>query len=155
MDERYEQLKFDVTLESDRTLKDNIQEVASFALKQLMEDKAPSDIKNRHEGYGVVAESHSLLKNAEKAVDTEMKSLLALLPNGETEFIQLCGSLYNAAIDTAMQAIRLAADAKRVLADLYDGSARTPIEEAIDEAEENDGFEDVEDADPEDEEEEE
>lgn len=142
----YEQMELDITLEGDRVLKDNIQEVARFALGQIVQNDHPSPVKNRHEGYGIAAEFYSSLQRADKAVGVEMKSMLSLLPNGDAEFTNLCGSLYNTAIDTAVAAIRLAAQSRRIMEDLYGSDTPTPIEQYAEslEKEDGDGFENVE-----------
>lgn len=138
----YEQMELDMTLESDRTLKDNIQEVARFALGQIVQEDHPSAVRNRHEGYGIAAEFYSSLQRADKAVGVEMKSMLSLLPNGDSDFTNICGSLYNSAIDTAVAAIKLAAQSRRIMEDLYGSQPPTPLEEYANSLEEDsDGFE--------------
>ena len=74
---------------------------------------------------------------------TEMKSMLSLLSNDEASFINICGSLYNAAIDVATAAVRLAAQSRRIMGDLYDAEpTMTPLEEYAASLEEgDDGFE--------------
>ena len=66
MSKNYEQLEIDTTLEIDRNLKDNVQTVIRFALSQMMEEDHPEKIRNRHEGYGIVAEKYSSLNLAKK-----------------------------------------------------------------------------------------
>lgn len=69
----YEQMEIDITLESDRDLKENMQATAKFALGQIMEYQHPTKVKNRHEGYGsAVTEDHGrpLLRRERKA-DTD------------------------------------------------------------------------------------
>lgn len=146
----YEQMELDLTLESDRSLKDNVQNVAKFALGQMVRYDRPSMVRNRHEGYGIAAEYNVSLHRDIKAVETDMKSMLALLPNDEGDFINICGSLYNSAIETAVSAIKLAAQSQRILEDLYDSETRTPLENYLDEAQNTDpaeqsgaGFEDA------------
>ncbi len=140
----YEQMEIDLTLESDRSLKDNVQNVAKFALGQIVRYDRPDAVKNRHEGYGIAAEYYVNVHRNVKAVDVDMKSMLALLPNGEGDFINICGSLYNSAVETAVSAIKLAAQSQRILEDLYDSETRTPIEEYLDGSAEDggNGFED-------------
>ena len=138
----YEQMELDMTLESDRALKDNIQEVARFALGQFVQNEHPGTVQNRHEGYGIAAEYYSSLQRSDKAVGVEMKSMLSLLPNGDGDFTNICGSLYNAAIDTAVAAIRLAAQSRRIMEDLYGSQPLTPLDEYANSPEEDsDGFE--------------
>ncbi|MCM1412335.1 MAG: hypothetical protein NC305_17590 [Lachnospiraceae bacterium] len=128
----YEQMELDLTLEIDRSLKDNVQNVAKFALGQIVRYDHPSRVRNRHEGYGIAAEYNVSLHRDIKAVEVDMKSMLALLPNDEGDFINLCGSLYNSAIETAVSAIKLAAQSQRILEDLYDSETRTPMEDYLD-----------------------
>ena len=141
----YEQMELDMTLESDRALKDNIQEVARFALGQFVQNEHPGTVRNRHESYGIAAEYYSSLQRSDKAVGVEMKSMLSLLPNGDGDFTNICGSLYNAAIDTAVAAIRLAAQSRRIMEDIYGSQLPTPLEEqAASLDDDSDGFEEAE-----------
>lgn len=46
--------------------------------------------------------------------------------------VSICGDIYSQALELAMEAIGMAADATRILNDLYYGyDSRTPIEQAI------------------------
>lgn len=148
----YEQMEIDVTLESDRSLKDNVQNVAKFALGQIMRKDHPRAVRNRHEGYGIASEYNMALRINMKFIENNMKTMLSLLPNGEGDFINTCSILYNSAIETAVSAIKLAAQSQRILEDLYDSETRTPLEDYLDEMngeheDGNDGFEDAEPAD--------
>ena len=131
----YEQMEIDITLESDRDLKENMQATAKFALGQIMEYQHPTKVKNRHEGYGIAAEGYA--------------SLLKLLPNGDGDVLNVIGSLYNSAVEVAVESIKLAAQAQRIMDDLYYGESGkpTPMEEYMDEQEagasEDDGFEEA------------
>ena len=66
--------------------------------------------------------------------------------------VSICGDIYNQALELAMEAIGMAADATRILNDLYYGyDSRTPIEQAIAEMKAHDGqegaeFEDAEES---------
>ena len=129
----YEQMEIDITLESDRDLKENMQATAKFALGQIMEYQHPTKVKNRHEGYGIAAEGYASLQGKMKSTKTDMDDLLKLLPNGEV----------------AVESIKLAAQAQRIMDDLYYGESGkpTPMEEYMDEQEagasEDDGFEEA------------
>lgn len=141
----YEQMELDFTLEIDRSLKDNMQNIAKFALGQIIQHDRPEPVRNRHEGYGIEAEYYENLQRSSKAVNTEMKALLAILPNSDGEFMNYCGSLYNAAIDNACASIKLAAHAQRIMTDLYED---TPIEQyaaSLENENADDGFSEVED----------
>lgn len=142
MGKDYEQMELDLTLDSEKSLKDNLQEVARFALGKEVQEDHPCQVRNKHEGYGIAAERYSALLRAEKAVSTEMKTMLSLLSNDEGTFINICGSLYNSCIDAAMAAIKMAAQSRRIMEDLY-GESVTPLEEYMDSLKdgEDDGFE--------------
>lgn len=140
MEENYEQLELDVTLDGERDLKENVRRTTDFALEQIRYYEKPTEVRNQHEGYGIAAEQFLALEGDTKATKKVLEDILKMLPNGKGDFIQLCGSLYANASKAAVSAIRLAAHAQRILTDLYDSV--TPIEEAINEAE-NDGFEDA------------
>lgn len=136
----YDQMEFDVTLESERSLKDNVQKVIKFALEQIMEYDHPEQVRNRHEGYGIAAECYSSLQGRVKAA------------NGEGDILNVVGSLYNSAAEIAVEAIKLAAQSQRILDDLYYGESKTPIEEYIEGQEAaEDGFEETETAEAEEE----
>lgn len=145
----YEQMEIDITLESDRDLKENMQATAKFALGQIMEYMHPTKVKNRHEGYGIAAEGYSALQGKMKSAKTDMDDLLKLLPNGDGDVLNVIGSLYNSSVEVAVEAIKLAAQSQRIMDDLYYGESRpTPLEELMDadeQEDENDGFEETED----------
>ncbi len=149
----YEQMEIDVTLESDRDLKENMQATAKFALGQIMEYSHPSNVRNRHEGYGIAAEGYSSLQGKMKSAKTDMDDMLKLLPNGDGDILNVVGSLYNSSIEVAVEAIKLAAQSQRIMDDLYYGTENkpTPLETYMEETEteadqnEDDGFEETDD----------
>lgn len=148
----YDQMEFDLTLESERSLKDNVQKVIKFALEQIMEYDHPEQVRNRHEGYGIAAECYSSLQGRVKAANREMQTMLKLLPNGEGDILNVVGSLYNSAAEIAVEAIKLAAQSQRILDDLYYGESKTPIEDYIEGQEAaEEGFEETEAAEAEEE----
>ena len=104
----YEQMEIDITLESDRDLKENMQATAKFALGQIMEYQHPTKVKNRHEGYGIAAEGYASLQGKMKSTKTDMDDLLKLLPNGDGDVLNVIGSLYNSAVEVAVESIKLA-----------------------------------------------
>lgn len=148
----YDQMEFDLTLESERSLKDNVQKVIKFALEQIMEYDHPEQVRNRHEGYGIAAECYSSLQGRVKAANGEMQTMLKLLPNGEGDILNVVGSLYNSAAEIAVEAIKLAAQSQRILDYLYYGESKTPIEDYIEGQEAaEEGFEETEAAEAEEE----
>ena len=73
-----------------------------------------------------------------------MKSFPRVLQAGDAEAVNSASSIYNSAIDAAFEAVRLAAQADRIMNDLYRklGEEKTPLEEMLEE--EDDGFQEAE-----------
>ena len=139
----YDQMEFDTTLDSERDLKDNVQTAVAFACRQLQSQNLPA-VASRHEGYGIAAESWTNLCGATDKIKSDMKSFLRVLQAGDAEAVNSASSIYNSAIDAAFEAARLAAQADRIMNDLYRklGEEKTPLEEMLEE--EDDGFQEAE-----------
>ncbi len=137
------QMHLDIVLDHKRGIKDNIVAVVDFIYKKNVTNDAEK-ITNKHEGYGIAAEKHAMLKGDLKSVNADMDSLLKLLSSDVSSFANQTTSLYNSAVMTAITAINLAVAAKRIMDDLY-YSVPTPIEDYIEDDEENEeGFENAE-----------
>ena len=125
-------------------LKENMQEVANRTLEQIQENIVLSEVKNRHEGYGISAEHYIIMQKAFKSVKTDMDDFLKLLPVEDKNALNTVSSLYNSAIDMGVVTMGFAAQCKRILADLYD-KEKSPLEQYMDEMEsDTKDFEDVE-----------
>ena len=48
--QNYEQMELDITLDSERSIKDNLQEVANFVLGKNIQEEHPGTVRNKHEG---------------------------------------------------------------------------------------------------------
>ena len=141
---KYTQMSFDVSLESERELKDNVMMAVEFACKQV-DREAGKQVESRHEGYGIAAERMNALSNSMKVVGDSMKTFLRILPAGDREAIDAASSLKNAAIEAVYEAVLLAANADKVMNDLYE-IARDEVSplEAYAQEQENAGFEEAE-----------
>ncbi len=151
----YEQMEIDVRLESEKDLKTNVGKVIKFFYdKRRMEAEESGwplkKVESKHEGYGIAAEAYSKIGAKAKILKNGMETYLNLLQVKGEDGVSICGDIYNQALELAMEAIGMAADATRILNDLYYGyDSRTPIEQAIAEMKAQDGqegagFEDVE-----------
>lgn len=136
----YEQMEFDVTLSGDRELKDNVGIAVEFACRQVAAENRKT-VESNHEGYGIAAEGKVALDSAMKKVSDDMKLFLRILPAGSSEAISAASSLKNSAIE--------AANADKIMNDLYKvaQSESTPIEEYLEDQDEE--FEEAEEQDPE------
>ena len=109
-------------------------------------------VESKHEGYGIAAEAYSKIGAKAKVLKNGMEDYLKLLQVKGEDGVSICGDIYNQALELAMEAIGMAADATRILNDLYYGyDSRTPIEQAIAEMKAQDGqagaeFEDAEES---------
>lgn len=141
---KYEQMSFDVSLESERELKDNVMMAVEFACKQV-DREARKQVESRHEGYGIVAERMNALSNSMKVVSDSMKTFLRILPAGDRDAIDTASSLKNAAIEAVYEAVLLAANADKVMNDLYEivKDEVSPLEEYA-ESQKDEGFEEAE-----------
>lgn len=104
-----EQLEFDCRLESERELEENVNIALEFACKQVKEA-------------------------SQKKVDESMKDFLRILPTeDDAKAVEAASSLKNAATGLVLQATKLAAQADRIMHDLYDevSSYTTPVEDYL------------------------
>lgn len=133
----YEQMEIDVRLESEKDLKTNVAKVVKFFYdKRRMEAEESGwplkQVKGKHEGYGIAAEAYSKIGAKMKVLKRGMDDYLSLLQVKGEDGVSICGDIYSQALELAMEAIGMAADATRILNDLYYGyDSRTPIEQAI------------------------
>ena len=139
-----EQMEFDCRLDSERELEENVNIALEFACKQVKENSR-AKVQNRHDGYGITSEYYATMKTGQKKVDESMKDFLRILPaDDDAKAVEAASSLKNAATQLVLDATKLAAQADRIMHDLYDevSSYTTPMEDYLT------GFEDAEESDP-------
>ena len=99
-------------LESERELEENVNIALEFACKQVKET-SKSKVSNRHES---------------------MKDFLRILPTeDDAKAVEAASSLKNAATGLVLQATKLAAQADRIMHDLYEevSNYTTPVEDYL------------------------
>ncbi len=136
------QLEFDLRLDYERNLKDNLITVTKFAgeqMRQNLEDEGRplKAVESKQEAYGIAAQQFVKVCTKEKALKGQMDDFLKLL-DADGEATQVAGTIYNAAMELAQESILMAAQASRILADLYYTEPRTPLEEYMEAAENED-----------------
>lgn len=124
-----EQMEMDLRLDSEKTLKRNMEIFADFTFQVLNNEQVFGRVWNANEGYGIASQEYVKILKMNKFVQSDMKDLLKVLPDGDGAATSPLASLYNSAVQAALANITLAAQAKRVLSDLYNAS--TPIEEML------------------------
>ena len=140
----YEQLEFDVRLESDRELQENVNLAVSFACKQVQQEM-PKDIENRHEAYGILAEQYARVQKSMKEVNDSFKKFATILPLDDRAAVEAANSINNTATEAVYEAVKLVALGTKAMNDLYQNRANesTPLEDYMEE-QEDDGFEEAE-----------
>lgn len=135
------QYNIDCRLSGERTMEENVNVMIGFATDICREQNR--QVKNRHEGYGYLAEAHQNVIKAVKALKDGMSDLLDTLPVSDSMAVNKTQSVANTLADVILTATQMAAEANRISKDLYQESwsEPTPLEKY---AEENDGFEDPE-----------
>lgn len=137
------QMAIDMTLASDRDMKENLDTIIEFRLRTLLGAyPPPSDVRNRHEAYGIAAENFCQVNASVKKIRGDMNLLLTTLGDPNRPALEAVGSLLNSATLAALDVITMAAEMKRAMTDLYaaERSEPTPLEELAGEA----GFEEAE-----------
>ena len=141
------QYQLDCRLDAERRLDENISVVIEFAHKQLEHKVGNNFVKNRHEGYGLLAEHFSVLNRLLKDVNNGMSMLLKTLSIDDFKAIDAIASIDNTLMSVVCGAVQMAAEARRINDDLYHNAPleSTPLEDYM---AENDGFEEVGDGAP-------
>ena len=137
------QIELDLRLNYDRSLKENLINVAKFTENQMkQENQMPKAVESKQEGYGIAAQAYVKVTACQKTLKGSMDDYLKLL-DADGEANQVTGEIYNAALELAQASVIMAAQASRILADLYFEQAKSPLEEYLDTTElEGDGEED-------------
>ncbi|MBQ7655641.1 MAG: hypothetical protein IJS41_03940 [Clostridia bacterium] len=129
------QFQLDCRLSSERDMEENVNVIVGFAADIRKEEMGEAKVKNRHEGYGFLADAHQALTKAMKGVKDGMADLLNALPSNDAAATDKTEAVANALAETIVAAVKMAAEAKRVSGDLYAGgweTAQTPMEEYLD-----------------------
>lgn len=129
------QMEFDLRLDYERNLKDNLNTVARFAGEQMRQNLADEGrplktVESKQEAYGIAAQQYVKVSAKAKMLKGEMDDFLKLL-DADGEATQVAGTIYNASMELAQESILMAAQASRILADLYYAEPKTPIEDFI------------------------
>ena len=138
------QMAIDMTLASDRDMAYNLNTIIEFRLRTLLGAcPPPSDVRNRHEAYGIAAENFCQVNASVKKIRGDMNLLLTTLGDPNRPALEAVGALLNSTTLAAMDVITMAAEMKKAMTDLYavEQSESTPLEELA----EDNGCEEAED----------
>lgn len=137
------QVNMDLRLDSERDLQSNIGTMIDFAeLVRKDTDGEQRVIRSKQEGYGYLAQLYTAVQANMKSVKVGMDKLLGMLGTDESACADQAASIFNSCQDVVESALLMAAEAKKVSADLYaiiPEPGLTPLEQMAD-----DGFREVE-----------
>ena len=142
------QYEMDLRLDYERDLKTNIAQVARFTGQKMKEDleetgRPLNKVLTKQEAYGIFAKQFVRVMGRQKLMKGSMNDFLKCL-DGDSDASQIAGSIYNSAIELAQESCVMAAQATRILEDLYYGTS-TPIEDMISQGDHYAEFEDIDD----------
>lgn len=132
------QYVLDCRLDHEVSLEENTIKFIDFATEIRKIAVDGKKVRNRHEGYGFLAEAHQNLIRTAKLVKDAMTDLLNVLPSDDTAAVDKVEAIAAALEDCVKAGAEMAAEAKRVSYDLYH-EGWNPTEN-----DDNDGFADPE-----------
>lgn len=133
-----QQMELDLRLEYERDLKENLTRVIRFAGEQQRQNLEEAGrplkrVESTQEGYGIAAQAYVKVCGKQKILKSQMDDYLKLLDaDDDAAGTGIAGQIYNSCLELAQEAVLMAAQANRILSDLYYGAPRTPIEDFID-----------------------
>jgi len=147
----YDQMELDTRNDYEQNIDVAIGEAQKSAHDYVIYLNGGVPVKNRHEGYGILAEKFVELQKSQKKVQAGMNEFLTILPTDTKHAVEESSSILNAAHEVATKATLMAAWAEKVMKDLYElqvTEEKTPLEGMMDG---DDGFASADDVDEDDE----
>ena len=130
----YEQMEMDLRTDNQRIFMQRVSEAIELRKEQLDEEMA--SITNRHQGYGLAAQSWAAVGAAIKTCGNDMKDFLKILPSDDGRAVDVSTALADDLSKLAITVISAAASASRISAELYSQYSmtqpeKTPVEEYL------------------------
>ena len=103
-------------------------------------------VRNRHEGYGLLAEAYQSVSGAMDSVKAAMRDCLRSLPGTDANFQDAASNAFNSLLDTCIAAVGMGVQALNVIYNIEGIRAAepTPLEELAQAEEPEDDVPDVE-----------
>ena len=129
MREEYEQLELDTRKQLDKA----IYRVAEDAVKDagdMIRDcgEAPTDVRNRHEAYGIAAEYLTKISKAVSSIKGDTVTLLGTLSDPNYPAIEAVSSICNSTLAATATLIKATAEMQRTLRNLYPKANICPVD---------------------------
>ena len=136
------QYNIDLRLDHERALDENIGTMTEFVRQQYKDRVGKDTVKNRFEGYGLLAERYAALSRTVKMVANDMKEFSSILPVDDIRAVDTAANIDNSLRLVIKAALEMSAEARRIGDDLFDMAPPTPLEEYM-QGMEGDGFQEV------------
>lgn len=113
------QYQLDCRLTSERNLEENVNVMINFTCDLRKQEIGEKKVRNRHEGYGFLADAYLTVTQAMKKVKDGMNDLLNALPvPDDAAAVDKVESLTNSLMDAIVAIATMAAEGRRVSGDL-------------------------------------
>ncbi len=135
MREEYEQLELDTRKQLDKAIYRVAEDAVKDAGDMIREcAEAPTDVRNRHEAYGIAAEYLTKISKAVSSIKGDTVTLLGTLSDPNYPAIEAVSSICNSTLAATATLIKATAEMQRTLRNLYSAenlanSEPTPMEE--------------------------
>ena len=113
------QYQLDSRSDAEKRIEENVVEFIEDATSIIKSTADNKKVRNRHEGYGFLAEAHQNVIHAAKAVKDSMTDLLNVLPSDDAQAVDKVESIVAALEDLLKSSVLMAAEGKRVSYDLF------------------------------------
>ena len=126
-------------------IKDSTRGFIEMFYKEGADGGELSDCRNRHEGYGLLAESFVTLCGAVDSVKAGMKDCLKTLSGEDQAFLSATDATYSALVDLAISTVQMGVQGMNIIRQMMDRIQHTPLplEEYANEVASEDDSEDV------------
>lgn len=113
------QYQLDSRSDAERIIEEKVVEFIDFTTEIKKRTPESKTVRNRHEGYGFLAEAHQNVIHAAKAVKDSMTDLLNVMSSDDAQAVDKTESIVAALEDLLKSTVEMAAEGKRVSSDLF------------------------------------
>ena len=115
-----------ILLNENEPLIQNVEKMVAYAESIRQAKRGDAKTLNRHEGYGILAESYVLITGQMKMVKNGMSNYLDVLAGEDGDASENAMAIATNLENLIGSCLVMAAEAKKIAADLYDSSYESP-----------------------------
>lgn len=108
-------------------IKDSTRGFIEMFYSEGAEEQGLPDCRNRHEGYGLLAESYVSLCGAMDSVKAGMKDCLKVLSGEDQAFMNAADATYSSLVDLATSTVQMGVQSLNIIHQMMDRIQRTPL----------------------------